>query len=512
VRPGVAESVSRDTSVPAAHVYGVGTFYHLLADPDVEVRVCQDVTCLMRGAAGVLERARAAGVRAEACSCLAACDRPPAALTRDRRLLAAVDVDALRAAVAGEPAPNVADSSGAWAGDVSPADASLPIDLGGEPDFSGAALRRAVELGAGAVIDAIDESGLQGRGGAGFPAAFKWRGVRGQAETTRYVVLNADEGEPGTFKDRETMMRRPDRVVEGLAIAARMVGAAEIHCYLRDAFEGPRARLEAAVDAFAAAGLLDGLTFRMHRGHGAYICGEETALLEAIEGKRGMPRHKPPFPTEQGLWAKPTLVHTVETIACVPAIVIRGGAWFRALGRTGAGTKLYNISGDVARPGTYELPLGVTLDELAEAAGGYTGELYAFCPGGASSGFLPASKRDVPLDFKALAAEGSMLGSAGVVVLDTGADLVAAVRQQLRFFELESCGQCAPCRIGTRFQRLAVDGFIEARARGDDARPRLALADEVAWEMAEASICGLGQVASVPLTTAMRFFPEVFES
>jgi NADH:ubiquinone oxidoreductase subunit F (NADH-binding) len=245
----------------------------------------------------------------------------------------------------------------------------------------------------------------------------------------------------------------------------------------------------------------------LHSGHGAYICGEETALLEALEGKRGMPRLKPPFPVEKGLWGQPTLIQNVETISCVPAIVEHGGSWFRNLGRDESGTKLYSVSGDVEQPGTYELPLGVTLDELAEAAGGYKGELMAFSPGGASSGFLPARFRQTPLDFKSLAQVGSMLGSAGVVVLNREADLLQAIREQLLFFEAESCGQCAPCRIGTRFLREALDRHKSA----PQGKLHLKQVSEVAWEMNEGSICGLGQAASLPLSTALQHFPEVFE-
>jgi len=224
-----------------------------------------------------------------------------------------------------------------------------------------------------------------------------------------------------------------------------------------------------------------------------------------------MPRLKPPFPTEIGLWGKPTLIQNVETIACVPAIVLRGGRWFSDLGRTGAGTKLYSISGHVARPGIYELPLGVCLDELVEAAGGYVGQLHAFSPGGASSGFLPASERRRPLDFKALAEVGSMLGSAGVVVLNDTVDMLWAVREQLSFFEVESCGQCAPCRIGTRFLREAVDRFVASRNQGGaDGKVHLSQVADAAWEMNEGSICGLGQTAPLPLTTALQYFPEAF--
>jgi NADH:ubiquinone oxidoreductase subunit F (NADH-binding) len=536
LRPGVAREVAKRTGVPEADVYGVGSFYHLLAEPDVDLRVCVGLSCQMAGADAVLAAAKAAGMRAEACQCLAACDRPVPVL-RGRRVLPVVGLAEI-AAAGGDPSQvhSPAAPDDLWLGHVGPAKADpdgLAMDLLGQHDYSGAALRRAAELGPTALFDLIEASGLQGRGGAGFPAHIKWRGVAGQAETQRYVVLNADEGEPGTFKDRELMLRRPDRMIEGLAIAARAVGASEVYLYLRGEFEIPWLAVEAAIARFEAAGLLDGLHFHMHAGNGAYICGEETALIEALEGKRGMPRLKPPFPTEKGLWGKPTLVHNVETIACLPAIVMRGGEWFRNLGRTGAGSKLYCISGHVQRPGVYELPLGITLDELVAEAGGYIGQLKAFSPGGASSGFLPASKRDVPLDFGALAKEGSMLGSAGVVVLNDTIDMAWAVRQQLQFFEAESCGQCAPCRIGTRFQRESLDRHLAARGSGgasamgglsgragdrlpilngsgQDATAALANVAEVAWQMNEGSICGLGQAASLPLTTALEHFPEAF--
>ena len=233
----------------------------------------------------------------------------------------------------------------------------------------------------------------------------------------------------------------------------------------------------------------------------------ETALLEALEGKRGMPRLKPPFPVEKGLWNKPTLIHNVETISCVPGIVLRGGEWFKGLGRDEAGSKLYCVSGHVARPGTYELPLGISLDELVDAAGGYVGTLKAFSPGGASSGFLPASMRDKALDFATLGGLGSMLGSAGVVVLNDTINLQWAALQQLRFFEDESCGQCAPCRIGTRYLRES----LEQHGRGDTSDGPLQHAAEAAWQMNEGSICGLGQAAPLPLTSALKYFPEDFE-
>ncbi len=508
--PGAARSVSRATGVPEAHVYGVGSFYHLLARPDAKVRVCTGLSCLLGGAEAVLHAAMDAGLPVEGCSCLAGCDVPPAVL-RDRRVLPAVQVaDVERAGGAWQRLASAgAPGAAAWFGAVGPEGADperLVLDLPAGEQPLGAAFARAEQLGPAAVIDALEASGLQGRGGAGFPAHIKWRGVRGQKEAVRYVVLNADEGEPGTFKDREVMLRRPDLVLEGLAIAARAVGAREVYLYLRGEFEVPWGIVERAIEQAYVSGVYGDLRFFMHAGNGAYICGEETALLESLEGKRGMPRLKPPFPVEVGLWGKPTLVHNVETIACVPPIVLRGGAWFRGLGRTEPGTKLYCISGHVARPGTYELPLGVSLDELVEAAGGYVGTLKAFSPGGASSGFLPAAERGRPLDFKRLAEAGSMLGSAGVVVLNDTVDMRWAAAQQLRFFEDESCGQCAPCRIGTRYLHESVRRSMQGMSTAEP----LEHVAEAAWQMNEGSICGLGQAAPLPLTSALRFFPADF--
>jgi len=480
LRTGVARAISEQTGVAEAQIYGVGSFFHLLNAPDVKLRVCQGLSCRLAGSENVLESIGGNGVLASPCSCLALCDQPPAVLN-DRTLSTWNDGEV------------VALDEAALGGAVSESRSDMAIDLAGEPDFSNRALNRALELGPQAVLDVLEASGLQGRGGAGFPAHLKWRAVRDQAETERFVVLNADEGEPGTFKDRAVLARRPDRVVEGLTIAARVIGANDVTIYYRGAFES----------------LMDkdfeyrGVRFHLHSGHGAYICGEETALLEALEGGRGMPRLKPPFPTTKGLWSKPTLVHNVETIACLPEIIMRGGEWFRGLGRSEPGSKLYSTSGHVQKPGTYELPLGVTLDELVEEAGGYVGTLKAFSPGGASSGFLPASERTRPLDAKSLAEVGSMLGSAGVVVLNETVKMPWAALHQLRFFAEESCGQCAPCRIGTRLLAEQLTQHLSSGAPLD-------AVDDVAWEMGEGSICGLGQTAALPLTSAMKYFPEEF--
>ncbi len=481
-RPGVAAEVLADTGVPEADIYGVATFYTLLSRPDVQVRVCQGLSCDMAGSDALIAKLKAAGHRVDAVSCLGQCDRAPVAVDEHLELIAA--------------GPR---------GAITPDDPTLPMNLGGEDDPSWPALAAAREMGADAVIAELEASGLQGRGGAGFPAHLKWSSVRSQPEPVRYVVVNADEGEPGTFKDRELMLRRPHLMLEGLAIAAFVARAATAFVYIRGEFTAERRSLERAL--VQARPHLDGLGLEVKviTGHGAYICGEETALIEAIEGRRGMPRLKPPYPTVSGLWGKPTLMNNVETLACVPAVIRGGGEAFRALGRTEPGTKLYCLSGHVQRPGVYELPLGVTLTELVAAAGGYLGTPRAFSPGGASSGFLPMDQADVPLDFGHLAKAGTMLGSAGVVVLNDTVDLVAATRAQQVFFEDESCGQCAPCRIGCRLQRRALDAYLESGDPG-----ALEHVDDVHWEMDAGSICGLGMVASVPLKSALAHFPEAF--
>ena len=297
-------------------------------------------------------------------------------------------------------------------------------------------------MGPERVIEELKVGGLQGRGGAGFPAHFKWSAVRQQPDTERYVVCNADESEPGTFKDREIILRQCHKMLEGLAIAAFAVEANDIFIYIRGEYVNEIRVLEEAIEE--AQPHLSDFVFHIARGHGAYICGEETALMESLEGKRGMPRLKPPFPTECGFRNKPTLMHNVETIALVPAIIDHGGEWFKQQGRTEPGSKLYCVSGHVNQPGVYELPLGVTLDEVVEAAGGYDGHPLAFSPGGASAGFLPMTYRDLPLDYRNLAEVGSMLGSAGLVVLNDTVDMAQAAAWQTEFLSARAVASALP--------------------------------------------------------------------
>ncbi len=483
LRPGVSDEVRRQTGVPAADVYGVATFYHLLSDPDAGIRVCQGLSCKLADSDALMADFEARGTKARYVSCLGRCDLAPALWDPDGEAVV--------------PTPG-----------LSPSHPDFAIDLLAAEHPHYEQLRRAIDKGPDWVVAELEASGITGRGGAGFPAHIKWNAVRRQPETERYVVLNADEGEPGTFKDREVMLRRPHLIIEALAIAAHALAAGEIYVYVRGEFGRARAALEEALAEARARGDLEGLEdlgWHFIDGHGAYICGEETALLEALEGKRGMPRMKPPFPVEEGFRGKPTLIQNVETIACVPAILERGAEWFKGTGRTQPGTKLYCLSGHVARPGVYEAPLGVTMRELLDLAGGVVGTLKAFSPGGASSGFLPADQVDVAMDFESLSEAGSMLGSAGIVVLNDTADMVEAALNQAVFFEDESCGQCAPCRIGSQVIRQTLERYRETRDPSV-----LGHLEEVTWGMGEASICGLGQAAFYPLRSAMRYFPEEF--
>ena len=480
LKPGVVERVHRQTGVPEADIHGVATFYHLLAEPDVEVRICQGLTCKILGSDALMRDVAATGTSACYASCLGRCDQAPALWRAHHQ----------------EPPLHTG---------LTPSHPGLVIDLEHHKQFEPAALQKLNSEGPEWVLSQLETSELTGRGGAGFPAHIKWRAIRSQAERERYIVLNADEGEPGTFKDREVMLRRPDLVLEGLAIAARCLEADDIYLYIRGEFQGPKKAMQETLARLQETGLLDGLKWHFVDGHGAYICGEETALLEALEGKRGMPRMKPPYPVEKGFRGKPTLIQNVETIACLPAVLSRGGEWFRGLGKTEAGTKLYCMSGHVHRPGVYEVPMGATMAELIDQAGGVDGTLKAFSPGGASSGFLPASRVDIAMDFKSLRDAGSMLGSAGVVVLNDTVDMAEASLMQAVFFEDESCGQCAPCRIGTQVIRQTLERYLDSKDVAVFSHLK-----EIMWGMGEASICGLGQAAYWPLQSAMKYFPEEF--
>jgi NADH-quinone oxidoreductase subunit F len=372
---------------------------------------------------------------------------------------------------------------------------SDPLDLDAYlADGGFRALARARELGPEGVIAAVTASGLTGRGGAGFPTGRKWEAVRTQPATPHHLVCNADESEPGTFKDRVLIETDPFALVEAMAIAALATGCAHGSVYLRGEYPRPRRTLQAAIDACRARGLLGtGFDITIARGAGAYICGEETAIFNSIEGHRGEPRNKPPFPFEVGLFGAPTVVNNVETLMNVPPVVLHGGP---------ANRRLFCVSGAVARPGVYEVELGLTLGELLELAGGMRpgSVLQAVMLGGAAGGFAGPDDLDLVLDADATRAAGLTLGSGVVMVHDQHVDLVDQLRRIAAFFRDESCGQCVPCRVGTVRQEEA----LERLARGDgDAAVDLALLRDIGQVMRDASICGLGQTAANAIDSAI---------
>ena len=377
-----------------------------------------------------------------------------------------------------------------------------------------AALGRALEIGPEAVIAEVTASKLMGRGGAAFPTGRKWAAVASQPAQPHYLVCNADESEPGTFKDRDLLEGDPFAIVEAMTIAAFATGASLGYLYIRGEYPEAEARVRGAIDAARAAGLLgpdilgSGFAFdiELRRGAGAYICGEETALFESIEGKRGEPRNKPPFPVEVGLFGKPTVVNNVETLANIPLILAMGGEAYARIGTDGStGPKLFCLSGHVERPGTYEVEFGATLRDLIELAGGVRGgaPIKAILLGGAAGVFVGPESLDLPLTFEATRAAGATLGSGVIMVFDESVDLVDTLRRIAQFFRDESCGQCVPCRVGS----VRQEELLARLAAGSRVRPRdeeLALLREIGQVMRDASICGLGQTASSAIESALR--------
>ncbi len=469
-------------------VFEVASFYahfDLLEDdapapPPVTLRVCDGLPCSMAGAEALLRDLQAtppAGVRVVRAPCMGACHRAPACAI-GHELLEAATPERIAAALAeGTPQPPTPPGLADYRarGGYSVLQAPPPVET---------------------MLERLEQSGLRGLGGAGFPAARKWRLVLSQPGP-RHLVVNADEGEPGTFKDRHCLETEPHRVLEGMLLAAQAIGAEACWIYLRDEYPDLHAMLRREIAALEQAGLAP-MPIHLRRGAGAYICGEETALLESLEGKRGWPRHKPPFPGEAGLFGRPTLIHNVETLWFLPEIL---GSAEGAAHHAATRPRFFSVSGRVREPGVKLAPSGTTARQLIEEhCGGMAPghEFRAYLPGGASGGILPASMADLPLDFGKLEAHGCFVGSGAVVVLSDQDDLAEAARNLLRFFRDESCGQCTPCRVGTA---KAVP-LLEA-PRWDRA-----LLEELAQAMADGSICGLGQAAMNPVRSLLRFFPE----
>ncbi len=370
------------------------------------------------------------------------------------------------------------------------------------------------------VLQTVKESGLQGRGGAGFPAGLKWSFIMQSPETERYVVCNADESEPGTFKDRLILEGDPHALLEGMTLAGYAVGAKAGWVYIRGEYPQARERLEHAVEQAEELGLLgenimdSGFSFHIHvhAGAGAYICGEETALLESMEGKRGMPRIRPPYPTVCGFRDKPTVVNNVETLANVPPIILKGAAWFRSIGtKRCPGTKVYTMLGDVNITGLIEAPMGTTLREIIEIyGGGMKGGKKFKCAqtGGSSGSIIPASMLDVPMDFASMAEQGAALGSGALLICGEDTCIVDLAYVLLRFFKSESCGKCTPCRVGTAQMLEALDRL----RRGFGTQVDLDRLEQIADYAVRASFCGLGQAAPVPIISGLRHFREEFEA
>ena len=380
------------------------------------------------------------------------------------------------------------------------------------------ALRKAVQTPPAELIALVKASGLRGRGGAGFPAGVKW-GFMPQEPVTKYVCVNTDEGEPGTFKDRLLVEHDPHSIIEGVIIAAYAVGANRAFVYIRgEFFLGVKRWIKAIDDAYAYGFLGQNilgsgfdLDMSVHRGAGAYICGEETALINSLEGRRGEPRMKPPYPAQIGLWNEPTLVHNVETLANVPHIVNRGAEWFRCIGtEKSTGPKLFCVSGHVRRPGNYELPLGTPLRTIIEeCAGGMRGDrsLKAVIPGGASTQMLTPEQLDTPMDFESLVEAGSMLGTGAIVVMEEGTCMVEVARRLTDFFAHESCGQCTPCRVGTQRLKEVLTCIVRGQGKPGD----LALLEEICAGIVGNTLCPMGDAAVNPVLSSLEHFRGEYE-
>jgi NADH:ubiquinone oxidoreductase subunit F (NADH-binding)/NADH:ubiquinone oxidoreductase subunit E len=496
-------ALARDVRRPLYEIEGLTSFYpHFRTEPPpkVTLRACHDLSCWLQGAderiAALRQRfGEDPDVEFAEVSCIGRCDAAPAVAVNERPA-AAEDADALI-----ERARDGKEETGV--GHVNGAVRSWPNDPYGPGEQRYKTLRalQSGEITTGQVITALQDSGLRGMGGAGFPAGRKWSLVAAQEATPKYVICNADESEPGTFKDRQILATQPHLVLEGMLLGMAAVGAQEGWVFIRHEYGPEEAVIRGEIESLRAAGLIGegtGLSVEVFTSPGGYILGEESALIECMEGHRGEPRNKPPFPGVYGLWGKPTLMNSVETFAHVPVIAARGAQWWQDQGADGhSGLKFFAVSGHVERPGVYCVPMGSTARQLLELAGGVAGgrALGAIQPGGASSNFLGPDRLDVPLDFDTLASAGSMLGSGALVVLAEGTDLLAAATNVLRFFRDESCGKCVPCRVGSsKAHRI----LTEQPAAGDEQVARLEEA------MRRTSICGLGQVALGPVMSVLR--------
>jgi len=490
-------ALAEEMRLAFAEVFETATFYAHFdvvkeGAPQVAkltVRVCDSLTCAMFGGERLLkelETQLGEGVRVVRAPCVGLCDQAPA-VEVGHNFLKRANIASVKSAVAHEDThPHVPDYI----------DYETYRNAGGYRTLERV---RSAELTAEEVLKALDDAALKGLGGAGFPAGRKWRSVRGEPGP-RLMAVNADEGEPGTFKDQYFLNTDPHRCLEGMLIGAHVVEAPDVYVYIRDEYPISREILAHEVAKLAPGGP----RIHLRRGAGAYICGEESSLIESLEGKRGLPRHKPPYPFQVGLFGRPTLINNVETLFWVRDLIERGASWWKSHGRNGRlGLRTYSVSGRVREPGVKIAPAGLTVQELIDEFCGGMSEGHSFAaylPGGASGGILPASMNDIPLDFGTLEKYGCFIGSAAIIVLSDKDDVRAAALNLMRFFEDESCGQCTPCRSGTQKARVLMEKRVWDTG----------LLGELSQCMRDASICGLGQAASNPLTSVIRYFPDLF--
>jgi len=510
--------VSQRLHIPVSQIHAVVSFYphfRLTPPPKLDVRICSDMTCHLRGGPQLDSAIRAAfrgrseqEFSVRGVSCLGRCDSAPAFSVNDKICAGLSPEQALHVLRTGET-PNEPTRT--------------KQQLATDP-YSGKGGYSAVQqlLASGdyaAAIAALKASGLKGLGGAGFPTGLKWEIVRNAPGQQKYIVCNADESEPGTIKDRFIMEQLPYLVIEGMILAALVTGATKGFLYIRHEYERPKEVLQEEVERCYREGVLGKKILGSTRDFdleifvspGGYICGEESALLEAIEGKRAEPRNKPPFPGTNGLWNMPTVINNVETFTFAAAILVRGVDWYKSQGKNSSvGLKFVGISGDVVRPGVFEVPMGISYRDLIfEHAGGLPDgrTIQGFAPSGPSSGYLPASMLDLPLDFKAVADAGSMVGSGAIVVCADNRCMLDMALNSVRFFRNESCGKCVPCRVGSQKLVSILSGWVSGNAKPDDT----ALCEELFQAMRMSSICGLGQIVHAPITSVMKHFPGVVQ-
>ena len=480
-----------------AEVFETATFYAHFdvvkeGEPDIApltIRVCDSLTCAMLGGEKLLQELQDSagpGIRVVRAPCVGLCDAAPVAEVGHHFVHQATAAEVLATAERGDTHPHVPDYVGY---DAYVADGGYQL----------LARLRSGAVTKDDILKVLDDSSLRGLGGAGFPTGRKWRAVLGEPGP-RLMAVNGDEGEPGTFKDRVYLNSDPHRFLEGTLIAAHIVEASDVYIYIRDEYPAALEILECEIAKLPPGGPV----LHLRRGAGAYICGEESSLLESIEGKRGLPRHKPPYPFQVGLFGLPTLINNIETLYWVRDIVEKGPQWWNSHGRNERrGLRSYSVSGRVKNPGVKLAPAGITVRELIdEFCGGMADghEFHAYLPGGASGGILPASMDNIPLDFGTLEKYGCFIGSAAVIILSEQDSVKGAALNLMRFFEDESCGQCTPCRVGTQKAALLMQKPVWNRE----------LLEELSQAMRDASICGLGQAASNPLTTVIKYFPDEF--